>query len=57
MNLSEEDLRSIWLNAYNAALTGQLAQGIDKTLIGVEQVGHACVLYADQAVKDAREKT
>lgn len=59
MDLDREHERAIWLNAYNAALTGLLARGISQAIATqlpniVQIIGEECVFYATQAVKDAK---
>jgi hypothetical protein len=58
MDLDREHRRTIWLNAYNAALTGLLAHGLNPALAAqfpniVQIMGEKSVLYANQAVEDA----
>ena len=59
MDLDREHERAIWLSAYNAALTCLLARGINPAIATqlpniVQIIGEQCVLYADQAVQDAK---
>jgi hypothetical protein len=62
---NREEIKSVWLNAYNAALTGLLASnthiGIAKNAptpsVGVVEktIGEMCKAFAVQAVKDFEE--
>jgi hypothetical protein len=72
MNLNDAEIKTIWLQAYNAALTGLLADGRDEQITNeqsalsprddtvkpvVSIIGQACIAFADQALKDARAHT
>ena len=58
MNLNEQELKTICLNAYNAALPGLLACRTDEVTASsqsVKIIGEICTEFADRAVKDAKE--
>jgi hypothetical protein len=57
--LNSEEKRAIWIDAYNAALTGLLA-GRGGMILDINwsdpgEVATACRRFANQAVKDAEE--
>jgi len=57
---SPEETKIVWLNAYNAALTGLLTKAVPLNVKidspdAIHAISNQCVKYANQAVADLEE--